>query len=159
MNNSKLSISLFAFVAILFTIGVIPYETQNVFADGKLNADSPSPDRPRDSIANHGGGNNGGGSNTSSGVSGNGDGDRTAPTLGVSSSEYRLVSNGFTYNGYPVDVERFFTPYPLITVNVGETNKAEFKIYDNQGPEYIKHFSFAFGLEKDQVISQSKGND
>ena len=44
----------------------------------------------------------------------------------------------------------------MITVNVGETNKAEFKIYDNQGPEYVKHFSFAFGLDKDQIISESK---
>ena len=78
------------------------------------------------------------------------------PMLGVDSEGNRLVSNGFTYNGQSVNVERFFTPFSLITVNVGETNRADFKIYDNLGPENIKHFSFAFGLDKGQVISQSK---
>jgi hypothetical protein len=76
--------------------------------------------------------------------------------LGVDSRGKRLVSNGFTYNGNSVDVERFFTPYPLIKVNIGEENRADFKIYENMGPEKIKHFSFGFGLGKDQVISQSK---
>jgi len=84
------------------------------------------------------------------------DGDCEEPTLGVDARGKRMVSNGFTYNEMPVDVERFFTPYPLITVNVGEENRADFKIYDNMGPEKIKHFSFAFGLGKNQVISQSK---
>lgn len=93
-------------------------------------------------------------SNTKS--SGKCDGDCEEPTLGVDSRGKRLVSNGFTYNEISVDVERFFTPYPLIQVNVGEENRADFKIYDNMGPEKIKHFSFAFGLGKDQVISQSK---
>lgn len=92
--------------------------------------------------------NNGGGSGC--------DGDCEEPTLGVDSVGKRHVTNGFTYNGNSVDVERFFTPYPLITANVGQTNKAEFKIYENQGPENIKHFSFAFGLGKDQIISESK---
>ncbi len=68
------------------------------------------------------------------------------PTLGVDSTGKRLVTNGFTYNGKSVDVETFFTPYPLITADVGKQNKAEFKIYENQGPENIRHFSFAFGL-------------
>ena len=93
-------------------------------------------------------------SNTKS--SGKCDGDCEEPTLGVDSRGKRLVSNGFTYNENSIDVERFFTPYPLIKVNVGEENRADFKIYDNMGPEKIKHFSFAFGLGKDQVISQSK---
>ncbi len=79
-----------------------------------------------------------------------------SPMLGVDSRGDRLVSNGFTYNGHSVDVERFFTPYPLITANVGKTNIAEFKIYDNLGSENIRHFSFAFGLDKGQIISQSK---
>jgi len=92
--------------------------------------------------------NNGGGSGCN--------GDCEEPTLGVDSVGKRHVTNGFTYNGYSVDVERFFTPYPLITADVGKQNKAEFKIYENQGPENIKHFSFAFGLGKDQIISESK---
>jgi len=92
--------------------------------------------------------NNGGG--------GSGCNDCEAPTLGIDKSGQRLVSNGFTYNSHSVDVERFFTPYPLIKANVGQTNKADFKIYENEGPENIKHFSFAFGLGKDQIISESK---
>ncbi len=67
-----------------------------------------------------------------------------------------MVTNGFTYNGKSTDVERFYTPYPLITANVGQQNKAVFKIYENQGPQNVRHFSFAFGLGDDQVISQSK---
>ncbi|MGY5152148.1 MAG: WD40/YVTN/BNR-like repeat-containing protein [Candidatus Nitrosopumilus sp. bin_6a] len=93
-------------------------------------------------------------------VTDNGGGSRChdceAPTLGIDKSGKRLVTNGFTYNGNSVDVERFFTPYPLITANVGQTNKADFKIYENEGPDNIKHFSFAFGLGKDQIISESK---
>ena len=77
-------------------------------------------------------------------------------TLGVDSEGNRLVSNGITYNGYSVDVERFYTPYPLMTVNVGDTNKVDFKIYDSMGPENIRHFTLAFGLDKGQIISQSK---
>jgi len=83
-------------------------------------------------------------------------GDCEEPTLGVDSKGKRMVSNGFTYNGKSIDVERFFTPYPLITVDVGKENKAEFKIYENQGPDNIKHFSFAFGLAKGEIISESK---
>ena len=67
-----------------------------------------------------------------------------------------MVTDGFTYNGKSTDVERFYTPYPLITANVGQLNKAVFKIYEDQGPQNIRHFSFAFGLGGDQVISQSK---
>jgi len=84
------------------------------------------------------------------------DGDCQAPTLGIDSKYNRIVTNGFTYNGKPTDVERFYTPYPLITVDVGKQNKAVFKIYENQGPQNVRHFSFAFGLGDDQVISQSK---
>jgi len=77
-------------------------------------------------------------------------------TLGVDSKGNRIVSNGLSYNGFSADVERYYTPYPLITVNVGDTNKADFKIYDSLGPKNIRHFALAFGLDKDQLISQSK---
>lgn len=79
-----------------------------------------------------------------------------SPTLGIDSKLMRVVDNGFTYNGKSVDAERFFTPYPLITVNVGEPNIAEFRIYEDIGPQNIKHFSFAFGLDKGEIISNSK---
>ena len=82
--------------------------------------------------------------------------DCTAPTLGVNVEGDRFVTNGFTYNGKSTDVESFFTPYPLITVDVGNKNTAQFKIYENYGPDNIRHFSLAFGLGADQIISESK---
>ena len=78
-----------------------------------------------------------------------------SPILGVDSKGKKIVSKGISYNEYTADVERHFTPFPLITVNIGETNKANFKIYDPLGPENIRHFTFAFGLDKNQIISKS----
>ena len=83
------------------------------------------------------------------------DGECQAPTMGVNSYGKRLVENGFTYNGKQIDVERFFTPYPLIKVNVGIQNTAVFKIYDDLGPNNIKHFDLAFGLSSGQNIGTS----
>jgi len=83
------------------------------------------------------------------------DGECEEPTLGVNSDGRRLVENGFTYNGKQIDVERFFTSYPLIKVNVGMQNTAVFKIYDNLGPDNIKHFDLAFGLASDQIMGTS----
>jgi len=83
------------------------------------------------------------------------DGDCQAPTLGVNNDGRRLVENGFTYNGKQIDVERFFTPYPLIKVNVGIQNTAVFKIYDNLGPDNIRHFDLAFGLASGQIMGTS----
>jgi len=82
-------------------------------------------------------------------------GDCSAPTLGVNENGIRVVENGFTYNGNQINVERFFTPYPLITVDVGKQNKAVFKIYDDLGPNNIQHFDFAFGLDEGQVMGTS----
>jgi hypothetical protein len=83
-------------------------------------------------------------------------GDCVPPTLGVDKNGKRIVTDGFVYNGNPIDVELFFTAYPLITAIIGEQNIAEFKIYENMGPNSVKHFSFAFGLADGQIISQSK---
>ncbi|QLH07620.1 hypothetical protein [Nitrosopumilus ureiphilus] len=83
-------------------------------------------------------------------------GDCEEPTLGVDNDGRRIVDNGFTYNGNPIDVERYFTPYPLVTVNVGKQNVAEFKIYENLGPDKISHFELAFGLAKGESIGMSK---
>ena len=82
-------------------------------------------------------------------------GDCSAPTLGVDEQFNRVVENGFTYNGNTINVERYFTPYPLITVDVGKQNKAVFKIYDDSGPDNIRHFDFAFGLDIGQVMGTS----
>ena len=82
-------------------------------------------------------------------------GDCQEPTLGVTNDGRRLVENGLTYNENTIDVERFFTPYPLITVDVGVENKAVFKIYDNLGPSNIRHFAMAFGLAPGQIMGTS----
>ena len=95
-------------------------------------------------------------SDDSSGSGSGCNGDCEEPTLGVDSNNIRQVTNGFSYNGYAVDVERYFTPYPLITAEVGKTNVAAFKIYENLGPQNIRHFTFAFGMDKGDIISNSK---
>jgi len=78
------------------------------------------------------------------------------PTLGVDGNSNRVVHDGFTYNGNPVDVDLFYTPYPLITVEVGQPNVAELKIFENRGPENIKHVSLAFGLGSGESFGKSK---
>lgn len=67
------------------------------------------------------------------------------PTMGLDKSGERLVTDGFSYNGNAIDVEQFFTPYPLLTVDVGRENLAEFKIYDSSGVDSIRHFEVGFG--------------
>lgn len=93
---------------------------------------------------------------TSSNNGGGCTGDCEEPTLGIDDSGRRLVDGGFTYNGKSIDVERFFTPYPLVTVSTGVENIAEFKIFDNKGPDNITHFELAFGLAKGESIGTSK---
>lgn len=83
-------------------------------------------------------------------------GDCTEPTLGVLSDGRRIVENGFSYNGKSVDVENYFTPYPLVTVQVGKQNVAQFKIYENLGVDNIRHFELAFGLAQGESIGMSK---
>jgi len=82
--------------------------------------------------------------------------DCTEPTLGLTSDGTRIVDNGFSYNGQSIDVDYYFTPYPLVTVNVGKQNVAEFKIYENRGPQNIQHFELAFGLANGDSIGMSK---
>lgn len=83
-------------------------------------------------------------------------GDCEEPTLGVDNDGRRLVDDGFTYNDKSIDVERYFTPYPLVTVQVGKQNVAEFKIYDNSGLDKISHFELAFGLAQGESIGMSQ---
>jgi len=90
-------------------------------------------------------------------TSGGGSGctDCTSPTLGVLDNGKRIVDDGFSYNGKSVDVEYYFTPYPLVTVKVGKQNVAEFKIYENLGVDNIRHFELAFGLASGESIGMS----
>jgi len=130
-----------------------------------LDSDVGSTDTPTITIASAIDDNNAGTNTISSGsvtasnsVGKNGSGcdDCESPTLGLNSKSVRLVDDGFIYNNKPTNVEKFFTPYPLITANVGKLNTAVFKIYEDKGPENVKHFSFAFGLAKGEVIGESK---
>lgn len=81
--------------------------------------------------------------------------DCSPPTLGVDGSGARTVSGGFSYNSLVSDVERFFTPYERITVQVGEENTARIKVHDDGGADSIRHVSLAFGLRSGQAISES----
>ncbi|WP_268543005.1 hypothetical protein [Candidatus Nitrosotenuis cloacae] len=125
------------------------------------------------SIANHpagSGGRGGGGlvapslvvdaiASTASSSSSNGNGchgDCTPPTLGVDEQYTRFVNNGFSYNDIPVDVDLFYTHYPLVSVLVGKENKASLKIFDNSGYQNIEHVELAFGLGRNEIIDQSK---
>jgi len=78
------------------------------------------------------------------------------PTLGITKFGERIVEKGFSYNGNAVDAELFYTPFPLITVEVGKQNLAILKVYENYGIENIRHIGLGFGLEKNQAISESK---
>jgi hypothetical protein len=83
-------------------------------------------------------------------------GDCTPPTLGLTKTGNRLVENGFSYNGNPVNVDYFYTHYPLITADVGRENVATFKIYEDGGPQNIRHFALAFGIGHGKIFSDSK---
>lgn len=88
----------------------------------------------------------------------NGDGcsgDCTHPTLGLDINSKRVVSEGFSFNGNPVDVNLYYTPYPLITTNVGQENTLVLKIYDDSGPQNIAHIEVAFGLEHGASFNDS----
>ena len=89
---------------------------------------------------------------------GNDSRDRTPPIMGTDSNGKRLVQDGFVYNGLATDVQYYYTPYPLIHVQVGKPNVAEFKIYDNSGDSQIQHFEMDFGLKdrKDTNLSKTR---
>ena len=82
--------------------------------------------------------------------------DCTPPTLGYDEHGALLVEGGFAYNGLATDAGYFFTPYPLITSEVGAENTAVLKIYENEGPRNVSHVSLAFGLRSGEVISESR---
>jgi len=82
-------------------------------------------------------------------------GDCTPPTLGLDSSGRRMISNGFSYNGKSVNAESYYTAFPLVLVNVGEENKAVLQIYDNSGPQHIKHVGLGFGLAKGESFNNA----
>jgi len=78
------------------------------------------------------------------------------PTLGIDQNLNRIVDGGFSYNNNPIDVELFYTPYPLITIDVGQENIAELKIFDDGGIDSIAHVGLAFGLGHGESFGESK---
>ena len=86
------------------------------------------------------------------------DSDCQSPTLGIDKKLNRIVENGFTYNGNPVNAELYFTPYPLIKTTTGIYNTAKLKIYDNGGPDNIRHVELAFGLAKGKTINERQAS-
>lgn len=73
-------------------------------------------------------------------------GDFTPPTLGVGTFGKRLIDNGFSYNGNPIDVDSFHTEYSLVRTQVGQTNILDLKIFENQGVNDIEFVSVHFGV-------------
>lgn len=84
------------------------------------------------------------------------DGDCTPPTLGLSPSGARIVSDGFAYNGQAADVEEFYTPYPAVVAEAGMTNTAVIRAYDDSGTGAIARAGLAFGLREGQAIAESR---
>lgn len=78
------------------------------------------------------------------------------PTVGVDGNQNRIVEQGFSFNGNPVDVEQFYTPYPLITTKVGELNTVKLKIYEERGNENIAHVGLSYGLGKGESFTQGR---
>lgn len=85
--------------------------------------------------------------------SGNCKGDCTPPTLGVDPKGYRIVENGFSVNNNPVNVESYYTHYPLVSAEVGERIKTVLKIYENSGTDSLRHVEIVFGLGDRNYIS------
>jgi len=79
--------------------------------------------------------------------------DCAPPTLGMTKGGLvRVVDDGFSYNNNPVDVQYFYTPYPLLTVEIGKENILELKIYENSGASYLKHVGLSFGLGPQKIF-------
>jgi len=77
------------------------------------------------------------------------------PTLGVGNNNADYVDQGFSYNGIASDVDTFSTSYPVLTTKVGVVNKAIFKIYEDGGPDEVRHLELAFGLAPGQIFGDS----
>jgi hypothetical protein len=83
-------------------------------------------------------------------------GSMVPPTLGLDMNQKRIVDGGFSFNGNPVDVEQFYTPYPLITTPVGQNNTVKLKIYENRGPDNITHVGLSYGLGKGEIFNEGR---
>jgi len=71
--------------------------------------------------------------------------DCTPPTLGLDSNFMRIVDYGFSYNGNSVQVDKWHTPFPLITAYVNQTNTVEVIVYENGGVYNMALVQFGLG--------------
>ena len=87
---------------------------------------------------------------------GSGCSDCTPPTLGVDSTGTRRVDGGFSYNNDRINVEYYYTPMPLITVETGEENVAQMVIFEDSGAHNTRHVGLGFGLSRGQHFAESQ---
>jgi hypothetical protein len=78
------------------------------------------------------------------------------PTMGLDKNLNRIVDGGFSFNGNPVDVQQYYTPYPLITTKVGELNTIKLKIFENNGPDNIAHVGLSYGLGSGETFNEGR---
>jgi hypothetical protein len=78
------------------------------------------------------------------------------PTLGLGQNQKRIVDGGFSFNGNPVNVEQYYTHYPLITTPVGQNNTIKLKIYEEKGLDNIAHVGLSYGLGKGEIFNEGR---
>jgi hypothetical protein len=89
-------------------------------------------------------------------LGGGGGSDSAPPTIGLDKNQKRIVDGGFSFNGNAVDVEQFYTPYPLITTEVGKLNTIKLKIYENRDLDNIAHVGISYGLGKGEHFNEGR---
>jgi len=89
-------------------------------------------------------------------LGGGGGSDSVPPTIGLDKNQKRIVDGGFSFNGNAVDVEQFYTPYPLITTEVGKLNTIKLKIYENRDLDNIAHVGVSYGLGKGEYFNEGR---
>lgn len=82
--------------------------------------------------------------------------DCVPPTLGMShDGKKRLVDSGFIYNDKKIQVNKWFTPFPLITATVGEINTVQIKVFENFGISNMELVQFGLGAQyKGQPLNE-----
>ncbi len=74
-------------------------------------------------------------------------GDCTPPTLGQDSSGVIHVTGGFTINGQTFDTEHFEQTITTQTVRENEPVEIILKVFENGGPQHLKHVGLVVGNE------------
>jgi hypothetical protein len=87
---------------------------------------------------------------------GGGSNQAAPPTLGLDINQKRIVEGGFSFNDNPIDVQQYYTAYPLITTPVGQNNTIKLKIYEDNGPDNITHVGLSYGLGKGEIFNEGR---